>query len=201
MEYPDFVRFYPEEPFTTGYDTYIVFTAEREQAKSNMGIIKGYLIEAESVGELLFGLKKAKGITGVLSNEIKVNKEAVMRKKVDVLLDSVDRRLDYATIKLAAEKNVVIEVALSKFIISSGVKRMRLFEETIQLLKIINKFKTPFVLTTAASSLYELRHRRQVEDFFAFLGADVGKARIHAWKLMRRLTDERYIMDGLEVEG
>ncbi len=200
MEYPDFVRFYPGELFETGYDAYIVFTAEPEKVELNARTIEGHLIEAGSVKELLFKLKRAKGVTGVMSNEIKVNKEAVMRKKVDILLDSPDRRLDYATIKLAAEKDVIIEVSLTKFINSGGVKRMRLFEETIQLLKIIDKFEAPFALTTAASSPFELRHRRQVEGFFSFLGADIKRARVHTWKLLRRLTDEKYIMDGVELE-
>ena len=209
MEYVDFVRFSDKLEWCGwrkwGYDAYITFyESEPESTNVNSAdsvkIIRGFLVKAESVPELLSGLKKAEGVVGVLSSEIKVNREAVMRKKVDIILDSAERRLDYTTVKLAAEKDVIIEVSFSKFINSKGIRRMRLFEETVQLLRIIDKFDAPFALTTAAHSPHELRQRRQVEDFFAFLGASVEKARMHAWKLLRRLTDERYIMDGVEVE-
>ncbi|AEA47057.1 RNase P subunit p30 family protein [Archaeoglobus veneficus] len=215
MEFADFVRFTPSVGKEWGYDAYVVFEEERGEdeekrvpktlaSQTGVKLIQGVTIRAENIPELQSKLRKVKRdegvVVGVLSSEVKVNREAVMRRKVDILLDSPERRLDYATVMLAAEKDVIIEVSLSKFLSTKGIRRMRLFEETAQLLQVIRKFDAPFALTTAASTFYGLRQRKQVEDFFAFIGADVERARYYISRLLRRLTDERYIMDGLEIE-
>jgi len=162
---------------------------------------QGYLIKAENVNELISKLRKVKKsqIVGVLSSSIKVNREAIMRKKVDVLLDGESRKLDYVTIKLAVEKDVIVELSLSKYLNVSGFKRTRLFEEDVELIRIINKFNTPFVITSAASNLYEMRIKKQIYDFFSFLDADTSKAEKFVVKLIRKYYDPNYIMDGLEI--
>jgi ribonuclease P/MRP protein subunit RPP1 len=123
-----------------------------------------------------------------------------MRRKVDILLDGLDRRLDYATVMLAAEKDVAIELGLSKFLKKYGIRRMRLFEELYDEIRVINKFDTPFIITSAAESIYDMRTRIQIENFFSFFGADILKARFYAERLIRRYYDPKYVMDGFEVE-
>lgn len=193
----DFLRYIPNIDIDFGFKNYVIFTESKIPNK----FYKAYLIKAESVNELISKLRRAKKdqIVGVLSSDIKVNREAMMRKKVDVLLDGINRKLDYATIKLAADKDVIIELSLSKYLNVSGLKRTRLFEEDMELIRIINKFNTPFVVTSAASSSYEMRTKKQIYDFFAFLKADVKKAEEHVVKLIRKYYDPNYIMDGLEI--
>ncbi|RLI79532.1 hypothetical protein DRP05_03660 [Archaeoglobales archaeon] len=192
----DFLRFIPNTNMDFGFKNYVVFTESE-----NHEFYKARLIKAESVNELISQLRRVKKtqIVGVLSDDIKVNREAMMRRKVDVLLDSINRKLDYATVKLAAEKDVIIELGFSKYLNVSGVKRTRLFEEDMELIRIINKFDTPFVITSAASSVYEMRTKKQIYDFFAFLKANVKKAEECAVKLVRKYYDPNYIMEGLEI--
>ena len=66
---------------------------------------------------------------------------------------------------------------------------------------VIKKFDVPFIVTTAAENQWELRTRKQVESFFKFFGAEIPKARNYAERLVRRYFDDRYIMDGFEIDS
>jgi len=46
-----------------------------------------------------------------------------------------------------------------------------------------------------------LRPKRQILEFFEYLGADVERAEHWMRRLVRRYTDSNYIMDGLEIVG
>ena len=191
----DFMRFVPRNLPDLGFKSY-VFMLEKPT------VCGGQIVKAESVEELRKKLRKIKKnvIVGVIGNE-SVCREAVMRRKVDVLLDSDDRQLDYATLKLASQKDVTIELGLAKFIRNTGIKRMLLFERLYDEIRVIKKFDTPFIITTAAESEYEMRTRWQVENFFSFFGCDIIKARQYATRLVRRYYDKHFIMDGFEIEA
>jgi len=192
----DFVRFSaPDVADLFDYEQFVSFS---EKPKNGFS---GFIISTDSVRELLSSLRRAKKgcLVGVLSNDFKVNKEAVMRKRVDLLLDSSYRRLDYATLKLASEKDVTVEFALSKFLNSSGFRRAKIFEETKDTISLVKKFDLPFVLTSGATNVFELRPRRQVYDFFSFMGLDGKKAEVYMQRLIRRYTDQNFIADGIEI--
>lgn len=189
------MRFVPENLMDLGFKSYI-FMLEKP------GICSGVVVKAENPDDLRKKLRKVRKniIVGVTGNEA-VCREAVMRRKVDLILDSDNRQLDYATIKLAAEKDVAIELSLAKFIRNKGLSRMQLFERLCDEVRVIKKFDVPFVVTTAAENVYEMRTRRQVENFFSFFGCEIVKARQHATRLVRKYYDTRFIMDGFEIEA
>jgi len=192
----DFVRFVPN--VDVGVDRFVVFSERPWELEGDF--LKGYLIRAEG-RDLISKLRKAKRdwVVGVVG-DLKVIRSAVMRWRVDVILDFPERELDYVTVKMAKEKDVAIEISLSKFLSCEGTKRMRLFEETIDLIRVVRKFDAPFVLTSGASRWWELRPKRQILEFFEMLGADTVRAEFWMERLVRRYTDPNYIMDGLEVE-
>ncbi len=189
----DFIRFDFDNSIDLGFEKFVVFGEETERN------VQGCLIYAESPKELREKLRKAKGLIGVMSPFEEVNKYAVMRKKVDILLDFPERKIDYVTVKLAKEKDVLIEISLSSILSTKGVKRAKIVDEIRMLLKVIRKFDTPFILTSGAKDFYQLRHKRQIYDVFAYLNADVKRAEYWARRLYRRMFDEKYIMDGLEI--
>jgi len=189
----DFIRFDYDNSIDFGFQKYVVFGEVTEKN------IQGCLIYAESSKELREKLRKAKGLVGVMSCKEEVNKYAVMRKKVDVLLDFPERKIDYVTVKLAKEKDVVIEVALSNLLSTKGVKRLKLVKELRTLFRVIKKFDTPFILTSGAKDFYQLRQKKQIYEVFEYLGADVKRSEHWAERLYRRLFDEKYIMNGLEI--
>jgi len=190
----DFLRFVPQRLFDLGFKSYVFMLEDNSSC--------GVIVKASSPQELkkkLLGVRR-RAIVGVIGSE-SVCREAVMRRRVDMILDWEERELDYATFKLAAEKDVAIELGLSKFLRTDGFKRMQLFERLRQEIRVIKKFDVPFVVSSAAENEFELRTRKQVESFFAFFGADISKARFYAERLVRRYYDENYIMDGFEIEA
>jgi len=196
----DFIRFNPDgRAYELGYDRFVVFTEDPESLPE--GVLKGYIVRAEGSRELVEKLREAEDdwLVGVVGS-LKVLKSAVMRRRVDLILDFPERELDYVTVKMAREKDVAIEISMSKFLRSRGVARVKLIEETAELIRVINKFDTPFVITSAASNFYEMRPRRQMLEFFKILGADVERGEYWMERLIRRYTDPYYIMDGLEIE-
>ncbi|HIP63028.1 MAG TPA: hypothetical protein EYH04_02785 [Archaeoglobus profundus] len=198
----DFVRFVPSKEILDllEFDKIVVFSENPNELPDD--VIKGYLVKAENARELRAKLNQSEDdwIVGVVG-EMKVLKQAVMRKRVDVILDFPGRELDYVTIKLAKEKDVAIEISLSKFLRHEGLKRMKFIEDTSELIKIIKKFDTPFILTSGATNMYEMRTKRQILEFFKVIGADIERAEHWIERLIRRYTDPNYIMDGLEIES
>ncbi len=196
----DFIRFNPDSTaYDLGYERFVVFTENPESLPDE--VLRGYIVRAEGSRELKEKLREAEDdwFVGVIG-DLKVLKSAVMRRRVDIILDFPEREIDYVTVKLAKEKDVAIEISLSKFLRVRGVGRVRLLEETKDLIRVINKFDTPFILTSAASNLYEMRPRRQILEFFKLLGARVERGEHWLERLIRRYTDPKYIMDGLEIE-
>ncbi len=199
----DFLKFNPKDANLEifGFDKYVIFTENPDDVDNDF--LKGYLIKPKDVKDLKkkLSLAKRKWIVGVLSDKPEINMEAIMRKKVDVILDSEERRIDYTAIKLAPEKDVIIEICLSKFLTAKGAKRARLIDETIKILEVVKKFDAPFVITSGARDFYELRPKKQIYEFFSFMGADLNKSRNFALNLYKKYADPNYIMDGLEIIG
>ena len=189
----DFVRFDYTGEFDFGFRKYVVFdsiTAEN---------VQGCLIKADSPKNLRTNLKNADGFIGVMSEKAEVNRYAVMRKKVDAILDFPERKLDYITFKLAKEKDVLIEISLRNLLVTEKRRMVRTAHELKTVFKVINKLDTPFILTSGAENIYEMRPKRQIYELFSFLGADVERAEYWAERLYRRFFDEKYIMDGVEL--
>jgi|GEM_PF-363709 ribonuclease P/MRP protein subunit RPP1 len=216
----DLVRFKPdpEKLRLLDYDSCIYFTKDPSEMEvdyaehsehsehanyTNYAIFPAYLIECDDVTTLKRELRKAEKswIIGVKSSEISVLREAISRKKVDILLDSVQNRIDYVALKLASEKDVAVELSFSKFLGVKGTKRMRLFEHAGDVISMAKKLSTPLVLSSAASNFFEMRSLRQIEDFFRFLGADFDSCLANVRKIIRRYFDDSYILDGLEYDS
>ncbi len=190
----DFLRFFPPE-INLGFEGFVVLS-ENPQKKGYYG----YIVKAENSKELRDKLRGIENAIVAVDCPSGLCKDAVMRKKVDIILDSERRELDYATIKLASEKDVAIEFGLSKFLSTRGLRRSTLFARLRQEVKVVNKFDTPFIITSSAENVYQLRTRKQIETFFSYFGLDVKKARFFAERIVRRYFDEKYVMDGFIVE-
>jgi ribonuclease P/MRP protein subunit RPP1 len=200
---PDLVRFRPrmEDLKFLGFNSCLYFTTNPENLEIvESGIFPAYLIECKDVSSLKRGLRNAKNswIVGVLSSEISVVREAISRKKVDILLDSPENKIDYVALKMAGEKDVAVELSLSKFLGLKGAKRMRLFEQVRDVIEMAAKLSTPLLLSSGATNFFEMRSARQINDFFAFFGADVDESFSNARRIIRRYFDEDYLLNGLE---
>ncbi len=189
----DFIRFDYGRDFDFGFRNYVVFGNVTERN------IQGCAVKAESSKELRTKLRNVDGFVGVMSRREEVNRYAVMRKKVDVILDFPERRLDYTTFKLAREKDVLIEISLRNLLCAEGKKMTGLVRELKTIFRVINKFDSPFILTSGACNFYGMRPKKQIYELFSFFGADVKRAEYWAERLHRKLFDDKYIMDGVEL--
>lgn len=189
----DFVRFQPPK-IDLGFKGFVVLSEKPEREG-----LYGYIVKAKNAKELREKLKKVGN--AIVAVECPDWKEAVMRRKVDILLDSESRVLDFATIKLAKEKDVAIEFGLSKFLAAKGLKRSELFSRLKEEIKVVKKFDTPFLITSSAENVYQLRSRKQIEIFFSFFGLNIHKARFFAERIVKRYYDENYVMDGFLIES
>lgn len=187
----DFVRFAPPK-IELGFKGFVILSEKPIEG------LHGVIVRASNAKELR---KKLKNVgDSIVAVECADWKEAVMRKKVDILVDSENRNLDYATIKLAKEKDVAIEFGLSKFIKAKGLKRSALFSKLKEEIRVVNKFDTPFIITSSAENVYQLRTKKQIENFFSFFGLSAKKADFFAERIVKRYYDERYVMDGFFIE-
>ncbi len=189
----DFIRFDYSGGFDFGFKSYVVFGESTEKN------VQGCIVRADSAKELRVKLRNVNGFVGIMSERAEVNRYAVMRKKVDAILDFPNRKLDYTTFKLAKEKDVLIEVSLRDLLSAEGRRMVRLVHELRTTFRVIRKFDTPFILTSGAGSFYEMRPRKQIYELFSFFSADVRRAEHWAERLYRRFFDEKYIMDGVEL--
>lgn len=187
----DFVRFVPPK-IELGFKGFVVLSEKPVEG------LHGLIVRASNAKELREKLKKVGN--SIVAVECPDWKEAVMRKKVDILLDSESRNLDYATIKLAKEKDVAIEFGISKFIKTKGAKRSELFSRLREEVRVVKKFDTPFLITSSAENVYQLRTKKQIETFFSFFGLSAKRADFFAERIVRRYYDEKYVMDGFFVE-
>jgi ribonuclease P/MRP protein subunit RPP1 len=202
---PDILRLRPDEKFLTamGFDSCIFFTRDPSilEREPEDFIFPAYVIECSSVNELKKGLKTAKKewIVGVLSSDTSVIREAISRKKVDMLLDPPKNSIDYTSMKLAAEKDVAVELSLSRFLKIKGLKRMRSFEYANDVIMAAKKHSTPLIFSSGATIEADMRPFRQLRDFFGFIGGDFQSSILNLRRIIRRYFDQDYLMDGLEI--
>lgn len=165
------------------------------------GIFPAFLIECSDSKSLKRDLKIAKSgwIVGVKAGETSVLREAISRRKVDIILDFPGSRVDYISMKMAAEKDVIMEISMRRFFDTKGSRRMREFEQVLNMINVSRKFSSPIVFTSGAGEFVEMRHTRQLREFFEYLGGDFQKSLNSLRRLIRRYFDETYLMDGLEV--
>ena len=128
---------------------------------------------------------------------------ALELKKIDVILDHQERELDYTTLKLAAERRVFVDISISPLIIERGLKRVRIMEKKREIVKLIKKFGTPFILTSGAETPYLMRKPDDLITLASLYGinrelAEMGISEYPVQLIWKKFND-RFILEGLEV--
>ncbi|AGK62050.1 hypothetical protein Asulf_02091 [Archaeoglobus sulfaticallidus PM70-1] len=199
---PDLLRFKPkrEELELMGFDSCLFLTKEFDEDSALDFAFPAYFIECDDTNSLKKELRKASKswIVAVKSNNVSVIREAISRKKVDLIVDSF-HVMDYISLKLCAEKNVAVEIPMYRFIHSRGYRRARLIESMINVIKIAKKHSTNLVLSSGAGEFCEMRHIKQLKTFFTYFGADFSRSLENLRAVIRRYYDSEYLLDGLEI--
>ncbi len=122
---------------------------------------------------------------------------------MDVILDHPGRELDYTTLKLAGERGVFIDVSTLPLITERGMRRMRFIEKNRDVVRIIKKFRVPFLLTSGAVSPRTMRSPGDLVTLAGLYGFEekIALKGISEYpvKLIRKKMDSNFILNGLEV--
>ncbi|MDI9624793.1 MAG: RNase P subunit p30 family protein [Methanothermobacter sp.] len=127
-------------------------------------IIKAVNINAETPRQLkrkVDKFRKTADIIIVEGGNPKINRAACENIRVDILSRPYQNRRDpginHVHARAAAENNVAIELNIKDIITSYLKVRTRLFEYYRDIIKLHRKFHFPIVITSSATSTYDLR--------------------------------------------
>ncbi|MBC7100390.1 ribonuclease P protein component 3 [Methanothermobacter tenebrarum] len=127
-------------------------------------IVKAVNISAETPRQLkkkVDKFRKTADIIIVEGGNPKINRAACENIRVDILSKPYQNRRDpginHVHARAAAENNVAIELNTKDIIVSYLKVRTRLFEYYRDIIKLHRKFHFPIVITSSATSTYDLR--------------------------------------------
>ncbi len=124
---------------------------------------------------------------------------------MDVILDHPERELDYTTLKLAGERGVFVDVSVLPLITERGMRRMRFIEKGRDVMRVVKKFETPFLLTSGAKAWHMMRSPKDLMTLATLYGIEENIAikgiSDYPERLIRKKLDKSFILDGLEVKN
>ncbi|MGD9627039.1 MAG: ribonuclease P protein component 3 [Methanobacteriales archaeon] len=144
-----------------------------EEEFQDFEVIKGVSIISETPRKLrrkVDKFRKTADIIIVKGGDPKINRAACEDIRVDILTRPYQNRRDpginHVHAKAAAENNVAIELNTNDIIRSYLKVRTRLFEYYRDIIKLHRKFHFPIVITSNATSTYDLRTPRDIIALF-----------------------------------
>lgn len=127
------------------------------------GLIQGVEIIAKDERELKekisFFRPKVK-VLSVHGGNPKINRAASRDKRVDFIAHP--KEVDYITARFASENKIALDFQMGELIKYRGVRRSRIFEWMRENLLLARKYGTPILITSGASSIYEIRAPREL---------------------------------------
>jgi ribonuclease P/MRP protein subunit RPP1 len=188
------------------------FESVAEQYVPSVGfkVIQGVEIYAKNGNELRKLVDRYRARSTVLAvhgGDEAVNRSACEDSRIDILLhpqDSKTSGINHILAKLAADKNIAIGFDMSPIISNKGGSRVRVLSNYRTNLALVKKYETPFVLTSGAMSIYDLRDVRSMIALTRLFGmgeADAVKGLSHYPSLIlkRNTPGSGYIMEGVEL--
>lgn len=144
-----------------------------EEELGDFEVIKAVSISSETQRQLrkkVDKFRKTADIIIVEGGDPKINRAACENIRVDILTRPYQNRRDpginHVHARTAAENNVAIELNTNDIIKSYSKVRTRLFEYYRDIIKLHRKFHFPIVITSRATSIYDLRTPRDIIALF-----------------------------------
>lgn len=133
-------------------------------------------LEADNWGELKRQIKEERESADVLvfeAGDSELNRKASEDSRLDVILSpeegNKDSGIDYVTAENASENNIAVGFSL-KTLQKKGKRRSQILASWRKNLRLCEKFDTPYIITTEASSVHELRAPRDLASIIESLG-------------------------------
>lgn len=177
----------------------------------DLEIFYGLKIETGKTHEMVRAARKARKKADVIlvhGGNLEINRKAVETPEIDVLchpeLERNDSGLDHVMAKLAEKNNVAIEINFREFLMAYRKKRSDVFSRIGKNVRLIRKYRCPFILTSGAVSPWDLRSPSDLMSFGKTLGFG-GKEVKHSLsgkiitENLRRLSN-KWVSLGVEME-
>ena len=184
--------------------------AERYAPSGDFKVIQGVEVYAKNGNELRKLVDRYRSRSTVIvvhGGDETINRSACEDDRVDILMHPQDGKtsgINHILAKLAADKNIAIGFDLSPIISNKGGSRVRVLSNYRTNLALVKKYETPFVLTSGAMSIYDLRDVRSMIALARLFGmgendAVKGLSHYPSLILKRNTPGSGYVMEGVEI--
>lgn len=182
----------------------------RSAVTDGFEIISGVELSPENASKLhgLVGkYRQMVDVVVVRGGSESINRAAVENSNVDVLSNfgsMKENGLNHVLAKSASDNDVAISFDLYDIIYLRGGRRVKALSNFRKDLSLVRKYDVPFILTSNARSLYDLRAPRELMALASLFGMTREEA-LHGLSvvpqriLARNCPPANYVMDGVEI--
>jgi len=141
----------------------------------------------------------------VHGGDLKINRAATEDPRVDILShpyrSRYDSGLNHVLAVKAAENKVSVEINLKYFLLTRPTQRYRVLSQFRQIMKLHRKYNVPVIITSDASSIYDLRHPKDVIALASCFGMTNDEA-FHALSTVpQNILAKNEIRDQIIIPG
>lgn len=183
---------------------------ERSTILDSIEIFSGVELKTDNASKLHGLVGKYRQIVDVIivhGGSESINRAAVENSNVDILSgfgSMKDNGLNHVLAKSANDHNVAISFDLSEIILQRGGRRVRALSNFRKDLKLVRKYDVPYILTSNARSLYDMRAPREVIALAGLFGmtqqeAICGLSTIPETIIKNNRPSHTQVYEGVEI--
>jgi ribonuclease P/MRP protein subunit RPP1 len=134
---------------------------------------------ARDIVNKLKRLRQSDAVISVKAGDAGFNRAVIGMKGLHVLrgIHAAEKNaFDHVTAKMAADKNVAVDIDLSSIITTQGIARQRALARYRDVLVLESRYEFPLTVSTYARSALDLRSPREVTGLCSLIGMDIGAA-------------------------
>ena len=174
-----------------------------EGSKGLRDLVSVVQIKAKTKGELKTSVQRVRNKVAVVmvhAQNIDVARAAAEMSAVDIISHAF---VDQTTAREAAKNNVALEINLRDILGVYGMKRANLISKINFNLQLARKYKVPFVATTGAHSLLDMRASKQIMMFLEAIGFKKDEAKKAVITTPKKIveTNRKKLTDEIIAEG
>ncbi len=161
---------------------------------------------AEELHKIINQIRDHVEILMVDGGNLSVNRAACESSAVDILCNPEkgrkDSGLDHIMVKFARDNNVAIEVNLHSIIESYKKHRVYALSSLTRNIFLVQKYGTPIITTSAATSKWHMRSGRQLASLTNLLGLELTDAVASVSRMPEEILEKnRKKLKGEAIEG
>lgn len=116
-----------------------------------------------------------------------INRTFLTSKKIDVL--SHPYPFDSYQARLAAKNNIAVELCFKELETTAGYHRAKVLTHLYTTVNLAQKYHTPLVITSGATSALEVKPPRTLVAFGKVLGLDYQEAKACIWNIPKKILE------------